>query len=82
MQPQASGTPLRAFLTLWLGQLFEPAMVEGGVAAPYVGALIGSGLGRGIGLLTVSMGLCLVVTALVSYLIPSVRWVEDELPDA
>lgn len=63
-------------------RVFEPAMREGGVTAPYVGALIGRGPGRGIGLLTVSMGLCLVVTALVSYLIPNVCRIEVELPDA
>ena len=62
-------------------QIFEPAMREGGVAAPYLGPLIGSGTGRGMGLLTRLMGSALVVTALVSYMITRIRRVEDELPD-
>lgn len=62
-------------------QIFEPAMREGGVAAPYLGPLIGSGPGRGMGLLTLLMGSALVVTALVSYMITRIRRVEDELPD-
>jgi hypothetical protein len=62
-------------------RVFEPAMREGGGAADYLGPLIGSGLGRGMGLLTLSMGLCLIATALASYLTPRLRRVEDELPD-
>ena len=57
-------------------------MAEGGVAAPYIGTLIGSGPGRGMGLLTVIMGLCLIATVLASYLTPRIRAIEDELPDA
>ena len=44
-------------------RLFEPWMREGGVAASYVGLIIGRGAGRGMGLLTLLMGLCLVITA-------------------
>lgn len=61
---------------------FEPAMAEGGAAADYLGPLIGRGPGRGMGLLTVAMGLCLLATALASYLTPRIRAIEDALPDA
>ncbi|MCE7987161.1 MAG: hypothetical protein DYG89_38815 [Caldilinea sp. CFX5] len=62
-------------------RVFEPAMREGGVAADYLGPLIGSGPGRGMGLLTLLMGICLIAIALASYLTPRLRSVEDDLPD-
>lgn len=63
-------------------RIFEPAMVKGGVGAMYLSPLIGSGPGRGMGLLTMVMGLCLMATALASFLTPQIRAIEGALPDA
>lgn len=75
---EASAYPTAGLLA---DRVFEPAMREGGVAADYLGPLIGSGPGRWMGLLTLLMGICLVGTAVVSYLAPRLRRIEDELPD-
>jgi hypothetical protein len=62
--------------------IFEPLMVKGGALAGILGPVIGMGPGRGMGLLNIVMGLCLVVTVAIGYLYPRVRLLEDELPDA
>ena len=49
--------------------------------AETVGRVVGIGSGRGMGLLTVLAGLLIIVTTLATYLIPSVRRLEKELPD-
>jgi MFS transporter, DHA3 family, macrolide efflux protein len=57
-------------------------MVEGGTLAGGLGPLIGAGPGRGMGLMMIVMGVCLIGTAPLGRLFPRVRRLEDELPDA
>jgi MFS family permease len=61
--------------------VFEPLLAAGGGLAGTVGSVIGTGPGRGIGFMFVVMGLGTVLLAAVAYLNPSIRNVEDELPD-
>lgn len=62
-------------------RVFEPLLAAGGPLAGSVGELVGTGPGRGIGLLFVVIGLLTMLTAALSYLYPRLRLVEDELPD-
>lgn len=61
--------------------VFEPLMAVNGALAQSVGAVIGVGSGRGIGLLFVVMGIFMMIVAVVSFSYPRLRFVEDELPD-
>jgi DHA3 family macrolide efflux protein-like MFS transporter len=62
-------------------RLFEPLLSERGSLAASLGPIIGTGPGRGIGLMFIGMGLIKIVVSLTGYLLPKVRRVEDELPD-
>ncbi len=63
-------------------QVFEPAMADGGsLADGWVGSLLGTGPGRGIGLMFVLIGIGAIATVLLMYTHPRVRHVETELPD-
>jgi len=62
-------------------QVMEPAMAEGGKLAPAFGNLVGTGPGAGMALTFVITGLLMAVTGLGAYLFPTVRNVEDILPD-
>jgi len=64
------------------GQVFEPALQSGGALSGSLGRLIGVGPGRGSGLLLLVMGLLWAVSALVTLLLPRVRRLEAEIPDA
>ncbi|MDF1595048.1 MAG: MFS transporter [Acidimicrobiia bacterium] len=61
--------------------VFEPALAEGGALADSVGAIIGTGPGRGIGFLFVLMGIGTVLVAFAAYGRPHIRNLEFELPD-
>lgn len=61
--------------------IFEPLMATNGALANDIGSLIGTGAGRGIGLMFILMGLLLLLTVLAAYWYPHLRRVEDELPD-
>lgn len=63
-------------------RVFNPLMAVGGPLAGSIGALIGVGPGRGIGLLYIATGILVVVTTTLTYLHPRFRLIEDELPDA
>jgi MFS family permease len=63
-------------------RLFEPWMAPGGALADSVGRLIGTGAGRGIGLLFIILGVVSMLSALAVYLSPRVWNVEAELADA
>jgi hypothetical protein len=63
-------------------RVFEPLLTAGGLLAGSVGRVLGTGPGRGIGLLFVAMGACKMAVAAAGYAHPRVRLVEDELPDA
>jgi MFS family permease len=61
---------------------FEPFMLEGGPLATSLGRIIGTGPGRGTGLLLVVVGFLTIFLVLgLGYLNPRVRRVELELPD-
>jgi MFS family permease len=61
--------------------VFEPLMAEGGAWAGSLGALLGTGPGRGIGLIFVAAGLLVALFAVIGSLNPRIRNIEDELPD-
>ncbi|MFJ1868766.1 amino acid adenylation domain-containing protein [Streptomyces sp. NPDC088097] len=63
-------------------ELLQPLMDEGGALASSVGALIGTGDGRGIGLLYLVFGLAMAVLVLVSFCIPVLARFDREVPDA
>ncbi|HLA98123.1 MAG TPA: MFS transporter [Anaerolineales bacterium] len=75
--------PLAFFLAGPLAdRLLEPLMaVDGSLGAGLAGSLLGSGPGRGIGLGFVLSGLCLLAACGLAYANPSLRLLEDELPD-
>ena len=62
--------------------LFEPLMVRNGLLASSIGRVIGTGPGRGIGLLFIIMGLLTVLIVAAGYLYPRLRLLEDEVLDA
>lgn len=63
-------------------QLFEPWLMEGGALAnTAVAQLVGTGPGRGMGLMLTFSGLMLLVAAAIAYASPRLRNLEDELPD-
>lgn len=63
-------------------QVFEPLMQPGGGLAGTVGAVLGTGAGRGVGLMFVLAAVALLGGSLLAYLNPRIRNVEEELPDA
>ncbi|MGW6918286.1 amino acid adenylation domain-containing protein [Kitasatospora sp. NPDC054939] len=63
-------------------KLLQPLMDEGGALAGTVGALIGTGEGRGIGLLYVLFGLAMAALALISLCIPVLARFDRDVPDA
>jgi hypothetical protein len=64
-------------------RVFEPLMQTGGaLAASPLGALIGAGVGRGMGLMFVLSGLILLVVSALAWANPRIRNIEAELPDS
>lgn len=61
--------------------VFEPMLMPGGALAASVGAVIGVGAGRGLGLMFIVLGLAMSVVALAGFGARPVREV-DQLPDA
>ena len=61
--------------------LFEPLLAANGGLASSMGAIIGTGPGRGIGLMFILMGLLTIITALGGLLVPGLRHVDSGLPD-
>jgi len=62
--------------------VFNPLLEVNGALAGSVGQIIGTGPGRGIGLLFIVFGLLNILAVIAGYLYPRLRFVEDELPDA
>lgn len=63
-------------------RVFEPLMKENGaLAGTFIAGLIGSGTGRGVGLMFVCSGLVLLAVSLLAYTNRHIRLVESELPD-
>ena len=74
-----------AFLTAGplADNFFGPLMSEGGAPAnTFVGQLLGTGAGRGIGLMFIISGIAAIIVSALVYANPRIRNVEDELPDA
>ncbi len=61
--------------------VMEPAMAEGGALVGVFGGLVGTDTGAGMSLMFVLSALVGLAVVLGAYLIPSVRNVEDILPD-
>jgi DHA3 family macrolide efflux protein-like MFS transporter len=61
--------------------VFEPLLTTGGPLAHSVGRVLGTGSGRGTGLLFIVLGIALLLTVAGAALYPHLRNVEDELPD-
>lgn len=62
-------------------KVFEPLLAAEGALANSVGQVIGTGPGRGIGLLFIILGILTVLTTIAGYSYPRLRAVENELPD-
>ena len=63
-------------------RIFEPFMAGGGDWARFLSGIIGTGPGRGIGLVLVLSGAFLVAWSIAAYLYRPIRDLEDILPDA
>ena len=63
-------------------RIFEPWLAPGGALAGSVGRVIGTGPGRGIGLLFVVLGVVVCTLGLAVLASPRLRELDDELPDA
>ncbi|WP_329012681.1 non-ribosomal peptide synthetase/MFS transporter [Streptomyces sp. NBC_00690] len=78
-----STLPIGYLLIAPLGsQFLEPLMVEGGGLADTVGALLGTGTGRGIGLLYLVLGAAILVLGAVSLRIRALSRFDQDVPDA
>lgn len=64
-----------------VSKVFEPLLVSGGGLANSVGALIGTGPGRGMALMFIIIGLIVLGLVIIFWLNPSVRLLEIQLPD-
>jgi len=62
-------------------RVFVPLLRTDGILAGTLGRLIGTGPGRGMGLMFIILGSTIVLTAIAGYAYPRIRKVEDELPD-
>ncbi|PPT08495.1 Major facilitator superfamily MFS_1 [Geitlerinema sp. FC II] len=63
-------------------RVFEPLMTANGLLAGTIGQFIGTGPGRGIGLMFILMGTFTMLTTIFAYQYTPLRLVEDRLPDA
>jgi len=62
--------------------VFKPLLIEGGVLAnTFVGRWIGVGPGRGLGLMFIATGICVMLISLAAYAYPRIRRLEKEIPD-
>lgn len=62
-------------------QVFEPFMAGDSSLAIWLQSILGSGPGRGIGLMFVLLGMVVTLLAVIGVLAPRIRRVETELPD-
>jgi len=61
--------------------VFEPMMTDTGYLASTVGAVIGTGKGRGISVLLILLGLFQIICTSLAYCNPRLRLLEKEIPD-
>ncbi|MEM7033299.1 MAG: MFS transporter, partial [Chloroflexota bacterium] len=67
---EAISYPTAGFLA---DRIFEPLMIEGGGLVPLLGSAMGTGSGRGMGLISVLMGICVLGIAVTAYWLPALR---------
>jgi hypothetical protein len=63
-------------------RVFEPALMPDGALAGSVGLILGTGRGRGVGLMIVIAGIGTTIASVAGWLLPRVRNLETEVPDA
>lgn len=63
------------------GKIFQPMLEQGGLLGDTIGALIGVGAGRGMAFMFIVLGFIVLGVTLASWLNPSIRLLEDRLPD-
>ena len=63
-------------------RIFEPLMKVNGPLAGTIGQMIGTGPGRGIGLMFIVLGTLTILITIIAYQYAPLRLVEKELPDA
>lgn len=63
-------------------RIFKPLNTPGGALVASPGPLLGTGPGRGVGLLFIILGVARSLTVLTVFLYPRLLQVEIELPDA
>ena len=63
-------------------RIFEPLMKINGPLAGTIGQIIGTGAGRGIGLMFMIIGLLIIILTIIAYHYIPLRLLEDRLPDA
>lgn len=61
--------------------VFEPLLQKDGLLAGSIGLIIGLGPGRGFGLMFITLGLLMMVTAIVGFSVPAIRRI-DAMTDA
>lgn len=61
--------------------VLEPAMMPGGILAPILGGIFGTGRGAGMAILYVTTSILLLLVGLGGYAFPLLREVEDTVPD-
>jgi DHA3 family macrolide efflux protein-like MFS transporter len=61
--------------------IFEPLMTENGVLGRSLGTYLGTGPGRGVGLMFVVVGLFNAIIAILAFLYKPLRYIDTELPD-
>lgn len=77
-----AGLPLSLLIAGPLADhVFEPLLAEGGALSSTVGQLIGTGPGRGIGLMFVLVGVLLLLVVWVAGRASSLRRLEEDVPD-
>ncbi|AOX04342.1 MFS transporter [Moorena producens PAL-8-15-08-1] len=77
-----SAVPLSyLFASSLADRYFEPFMRQDSSFAIIIGQAIGTGPGRGIGLLYIFMGTLMLLATGLAYCFPRLRYLEDELPD-
>ena len=63
--------------------VFNPLLIEGGrLADTFIGAWLGVGEGRGIGLMMICSGMLMLIVSAITYANPHIRNIETEIPDA
>jgi len=66
----------------YAASLLDPLLVKGGALAPTVGALIGTGPGRGIGFMYALFGVAILALTLIAMRVPALARFDQEVPDA